>query len=172
MKLYQWDNQYLHNSVVFEVDPLDALPPRTTPTAPPKTTGTQVARWTGSAWEKLSKAPEQLPLPEPDWLPLIATRRYQAEISGITLEGLPIETDDRSKLLINGAAARAARDSNYTLKWKTLEGFVDLPAAQVLIMADAVSDHVQDCFNREAELQAAVADGSITAEMLDQGWPA
>ncbi len=169
--LYKWGADGLFSESV-EADERGELPARSTSTVPPKLTGTQVTRWTGQGWEKLSKAPEQLPLPEPDWLPLIATRRYQAEVSGITLDGLPIETDDRSKLLINGAAARAARDSNYILKWKTFEGFVDLPAAQVLIIADAVSDHVQACFNREAELQAAVADGSITAEMLEQGWPA
>lgn len=112
--------------------------------------------------------------PEPalDWLPLIAARRYEAEVSGITLGGIPVATDDRSKLLINGAALRAIRETGYTLRWKTGEGFIDLSAEQVLAMADAVADHVQACFDREAELQAAVADGSITAEMLEQGWPA
>ncbi|HDS1694761.1 TPA: DUF4376 domain-containing protein [Pseudomonas putida] len=105
------------------------------------------------------------------WMDQIAARRYQAEIGGIELAGLPIATDDRSKLLINGAAARATRDSSYVLKWKTDEGFIDLPADQVLTMADAVADHVQACFDREAELQAAVADGTITAEMIEQGWP-
>jgi len=105
------------------------------------------------------------------WLARIAARRYQAEIGGIELQGLPIATDDRSKTLINGSALKALRNSAYTLRWKTEEGFIDLPADQVLVMADAVADHVQACFDREAELQAAVADGSITAEMLDQGWP-
>lgn len=103
---------------------------------------------------------------------LIADRRWEAETGGIVLGGMPVDTDDRSKLLINGAALRASRDSSYTLHWKTVEGFIDLPADQVLIMADAVSDHVQACFTRESELQAAVVDGSITAEMIEQGWPA
>lgn len=85
----------------------------------------------------------------PDWPALIAARRYEAETGGIVLGGLPIAKEDRSKLLINGAALRASRDSSYTLHWKTLEGFIDLPAEQVLIMADAVSDHVQACFTRE-----------------------
>ncbi|WP_317847503.1 DUF4376 domain-containing protein [Pseudomonas sp. HTZ2] len=170
MKLYLWNEQGLYAGTV-EAEPSGAMPLRSTPTAPPKLTGTQVARWTGAGWEKLANAPEPEPLPEPDWLALIAARRYQAEIGGIELAGLPIATDDRSKLLINGAAARAARDSGYTLKWKTDEGFIDLPADQVLVMADAVADHVQACFDREAELLAAVADGSITAEMLEQGWP-
>lgn len=170
MILYQWDASGIFAGQQ-DVDEDGALPQRSTPTAPPKLAGTQVARWTGTGWEKLAAAPEPDPLPEPDWLALIAARRYQAEIGGITIAGLPVDTDDRSKLLINGAATRATRDSGYVLKWKTAEGFIDLPAEQVLIMADAVSDHVQACFNREAELQAALGDGSITAEMLEQGWP-
>jgi hypothetical protein len=105
------------------------------------------------------------------WRQQIEARRYQAEIGGIELQGLPIATDDRSKTLINGSALKSLRNSAYTLRWKTEEGFIDLPADQVLVMADAVADHVQACFDREAELQAAVADGSITAEMIEQGWP-
>lgn len=170
MKLYLWNEQGLYAGTV-EAEPSGAMPLRSTPTAPPKLTGTQVARWTGAGWEKLANAPEPEPLPEPDWLALIAARRYQAEIGGIELQGLPIATDDRSKTLINGSALKALRNSAYTLRWKTEEGFIDLPVDQVLVMADAVADHVQACFDREAELQAAVADGSITAEMLEQGWP-
>lgn len=105
------------------------------------------------------------------WIQQIAEHRYRAETAGMVLGGIPVDTDDRSKLLISGAAQRTAREPGYTLRWKTYEGFIDLSAEQVQAMADAVSDHVQACFNREAELQAAVADGSITAEMLEQGWP-
>lgn len=107
-----------------------------------------------------------------EWTSQIAARRYQAEIGGIELSGMPIETDDRSKLLINGAALRANRSADYVLRWKTSEGFVDLTADQVLAVADAVSEHVQECFDREDALLAAVADGSITADKLEEGWPA
>ncbi|MCD5996514.1 DUF4376 domain-containing protein [Pseudomonas sp. CDFA 602] len=177
MILYRWDEQgyYISNPPSVEVDDAGALPERSTPTKPPKLTGTQVAQWQGQ-WVKMASrpsAPDPVPLPSPvpDWMALIAARRWIAETGGIVLGGMPVDTDDRSKLLINGAALRASRDGSYVLKWKTLEGFVDLPADQVLIMADAVSDHVQDCFNREAELQAAVVEGTIAAEMLEQGWP-
>lgn len=172
--LYLWDERNIYVGSV-EVDESAAMPPRSTPTKPAKLTGTQVAQWTGSSWQKLDTAPpepEPGPEPEPDWLALIAARRYEAEVSGITLGGIPVATDDRSKLLINGAALRATRETGYTLRWKTGDGFIDLSAEQVLAMADAVADHVQACFDREAELQAAVADGSITAELLEQGWPA
>lgn len=169
--LYRWDGRGLFAGIV-ESDENGPLPSRSTPTKPPKLTGTQVARWTGSGWEKLAAAPEPEPALAPDWPALIAARRWQAETSGTVFGGMPIDTDDRSKLLINGAAMRADRSADYVLRWKTSEGFVDLTAAQVLAVADAVSDHVQFCFDREDVLLGAVADGSITAQMLEEGWPA
>lgn len=171
MIFYRWDNNGIYIGSV-DVDETGALPERSSPTKPMKLTGTQVARWTGSGWEKLAAAPEPAPEPAPDWPALIAARRYVAETSGTVIAGMPIDTDDRSKTLINGAALRAYRSTDYVLRWKTSDGFVDLPAAQVLAIADAVSEHVQLCFDREDVLLGAVADGSITAEMLEEGWPA
>jgi hypothetical protein len=101
----------------------------------------------------------------------IAERRYEVETAGITVDGMAINTDDRAKTLINGSAIKAMRSLAYTLRWKTPEGFVDLPSAQVLVMAEAVADFVQGCFDREADLLAAVGDGTFTAAMLNEGWP-
>lgn len=101
----------------------------------------------------------------------IAARRWQAETGGIDVAGMHIETDDRSKALITGSAIKAMRSAAYTLNWKTPEGFIQIPAEQVLAMADAVSDHVQACFNREAELLAALEAGTFIVEMLEEGWP-
>ena len=108
----------------------------------------------------------------PDYVALIAEVRYRHEIGGIVLAGMSIDTDDRSKTLISGSALKAMRDPDYVLRWKTPAGFVDLPAAQVLMIADAVSDHVQACFNRESALLDALAAGAFTEKMLDEGWPA
>ena len=59
-----------------------------------------------------------------------------------------VDTDDRSTLLINGAALEAMLDPDYLMIWKTLAGFVELYAAQVLAVARAVREHVQVCFER------------------------
>ncbi|WP_181381826.1 DUF4376 domain-containing protein [Pseudomonas prosekii] len=107
----------------------------------------------------------------PDYLVLIADVRYRHEIGGITLAGMAIDTDDRSKTLISGSALKAMRDPDYVLRWKTPAGFVDLPAAQVLMIADAVSDHVQACFNRESALLDALESGTFNEKMLNEGWP-
>jgi hypothetical protein len=101
----------------------------------------------------------------------IAERRYLAECSGVIVGSLRVDTDDRSKLLINGAALEAVIDPAYAMQWKTRSGFVDLTGPQVIGVAQAVRAHVQACFNREAELLAELEAGTLTEEMLEQGWP-
>ncbi|MCP8463090.1 DUF4376 domain-containing protein [Pseudomonas sp. ZM23] len=102
----------------------------------------------------------------------IATRRYQAEISGITTNGMALPTDRDSQALVNGAALAAVVDPAYRCQWKTLDGFIDLQAPQILEMAAAVRLHVQTCFDREAELLDHLEKGTFTEDMLDHGWPA
>jgi hypothetical protein len=168
--VYQWDETGLYSGNL-EIDETGPLPERSTAIKPPKLTGTQVAQWQGE-WVKLPAAPEPPPAPTPDWPTLIASRRYTAEMAGTVVQGMAIATDDRSQGLITGAALAAMLDADYTIKWKTAEGFVELTGAQIIGVASAVRAYVQACFDREADLLAAVSDGSITESMLDDGWPA
>ena len=78
----------------------------------------------------------------------IAAARFEAETSGI--DG--IKTDRESQALITGAALKAMQDNTYTCKWKGIDGFVELTAPQIIAVADAVRQHVQSCFDKEAEL--------------------
>lgn len=106
------------------------------------------------------------------WADQIAARRFQVETGGVTVEGVQINTDRDSQSLLTGAAFAASLDPGYHIKWKAATGFVDLTGEQILGIASQVRAFVQACFNREAELLGAVADGSITAQMLEEGWPA
>lgn len=106
------------------------------------------------------------------WTAQIAARRYTAETSGTTIDGMPIDTGRDSQGLITGAAVQAIIDPTYSLHWKTSAGFVELTGQQILGVASMVRAYVQSCFNREASLLDSVADGTITAAMLDEGWPA
>ena len=107
-----------------------------------------------------------------EWAGRIAARRFQAETGGVTVQGIPVNTERDSQSLLTGAAFAASLDPGYHIKWKAATGFVDLSAQQIIGVASAVRAFVQACFNREAELLDAVVDGSITAEMLEEGWPA
>ena len=105
------------------------------------------------------------------WAGQIAARRFQVETGGVTVAGVQINTERDSQSLLTGAAFAASIDPDYRIKWKAETGFVDLTGEQVMGITSQVRAFVQACFNREAELLGAVADGSITAEMLEEGWP-
>lgn len=106
-----------------------------------------------------------------DWADQIAARRWQVETGGTTVAGVQVNTERDSQALLTGAAFAATLDPAYHIKWKSATGFVDLTGEQVIGLASQVRAFVQACFNREAELLGFVADGSITAEMLEEGWP-
>jgi hypothetical protein len=100
----------------------------------------------------------------------IAAERWKAEVGGVAGEGLAIDTSRESQALITGAALAATLDPNYICQWKTSSGFVTLDAATVLTVAQAVRAHVQGCFDREAELSAAVEAAGTAAEMEAIAW--
>lgn len=99
----------------------------------------------------------------------IKARRNTALASGTTVSGMPIATDDTSQSRITGAALAVTLDPETTIQWKTGSGFVMLDAAQVIGIAQAVRAHVQACFDREAELLAALQAGD--AYDIETGWP-
>jgi len=101
----------------------------------------------------------------------IAARRWEAETAGITVNGMAIDTGRDSQALITGAAVSAMLDPAYSVRWKTPAGFIDLQGQQIIAMATAVRAHVQAAFDREAELLEALADGTFTEAMLEEGWP-
>lgn len=105
-----------------------------------------------------------------------ATKRWQVETGGILVGGIPVHTDDRSKLMITGARIKADADANFTTQWVTADGtIVPLAAAQIVAIADAVLAHVDACFAAFATLAAAInaAEDQTALDAVDinQGWP-
>lgn len=102
----------------------------------------------------------------------IAARRYEEEVKGIIFGELKLDTGRDSQALITGAALASVIDPAYTCNWKTPVGFVELTAESLIAIASAIRAHVQDCFDREAQLLVAVASGAFSETMMDEGWPA
>lgn len=104
-------------------------------------------------------------------LTAIAARRYEAEVSGVVFGGMRIDSGRDSQGLITGATLASVLDPSYICNWKTPEGFVELNAAMLAAVSQAVRTHVQACFDRERVLGEAVDAGTFTKEMLEEGWP-
>lgn len=122
--------------------------------------------------EDLRNQLQNLSTPAPSTAERIADRRYKAQISGTQFAGMMIDTSADSQNLITGATLAAVIDKDYVCRWKLADGTrVELTAPQIIAIAQAVRDHVQHCYDREDELLTALADGTFTEDMLDQGWP-
>ncbi|RON61045.1 DUF4376 domain-containing protein [Pseudomonas fluorescens] len=107
----------------------------------------------------------------PDYSRRVAAERYEREDSAVSVDGLLIATSRESAGLIYGAGLSAMLDPDYCCNFKTLDGFVEIGAQQILAIAKAVRTHVQACFDRELALLQAVEAGTYSDEMLKEGWP-
>lgn len=106
--------------------------------------------------------------PAPDLVAYAADARWRLETGGITVAGVPVLTDDRSKLMIAGARLAAMADPNWTTPWHGADGRIyPLDASAIVAISDAVSAHVQSSFATFATVKAAIASGEIatTAEI-------
>lgn len=78
--------------------------------------------------------------------------REKRVAEGITINTIPVATDDISQQRFIAARMLAKEDSNYTVKWKAQNGFVELSASEIITIADSVREHVQKCFDAHAEI--------------------
>lgn len=100
----------------------------------------------------------------------IKERRDKALVAGTTVNGVTVATDNVSQQRITGVALAATVDASITVRWKLPDStFVTLTAAQIIDIAQGVRKHVQACFDREAELLAALEAGQ--SYDIDAGWP-
>lgn len=98
-----------------------------------------------------------------------AAKRWQIETGGISIGGLAVHTDDRSKSMLMGARLHVATDPGFTTRWKTPDGtFAVLDAATIMALSSAVLSHVDACFDREADvLEEILAERVTTREQID-----
>jgi hypothetical protein len=92
-----------------------------------------------------------------------ADKRWRKEVGGITLAGIPLATDDRSKIMIMGARLAASDDPDWTTVWHGADGQAyPLNAASMIAISNAVEAHVNATFAQFADVRAGIAAGTIT----------
>lgn len=113
--------------------------------------------------------PEQAPLAEPEPEPIdltayAAQKRWEMETGGIEVGGMTVYTDDRSKMMIMGARIAATADPGFATQWKAADGsFVEIDAATIIAISDAVLAHVDACFAIEAQVLDGIGNETITS---------
>lgn len=93
----------------------------------------------------------------------LAECRYNKEVGGIVLEGLPIPTDDRAKTLIAGKYSKVIAESppDATFTIKVAGQFMTITYADLVAIFNAVNAHVQKCFDSEAVVYTAIEAGEV-----------
>lgn len=89
-----------------------------------------------------------------------ADRRWRKEIGGTTVGGTAIQTDDRAKVLLVGAALSMADEA--TAPFVLGGASVTLTGAQFKALYAGLVAHVQACFATQTAVLAAIEAGSIT----------
>lgn len=98
-----------------------------------------------------------------------AAKRWEKEVGGISIQGLQVASDDRSKMMIAGARVAAAADPNFTTQWKAQDGsFATIDAPAIIAISNAILAHVSNCFSIEAQVISGIQNETIkTVDQID-----
>lgn len=90
-------------------------------------------------------------------------RRTQRELAGININGLPVATDDRSKIMISGARQAAVANPDFVTPWVLADGsHTMLDAPTIIAVSDAVLNHVAWVFELYSQVVLEINRGTIT----------
>lgn len=91
-----------------------------------------------------------------------ADRRWRIEVGGIVIAGVPIATDDRSKIMIMGARVAAAANPDWETVWHGADGQTyPLNAAAMIAISNAVEAHVNATFATFAGVKVDIESAAI-----------
>lgn len=92
-----------------------------------------------------------------------SSARWQREVGGIVVAGVPVATDDRSKTMIIGARVAAMADPAWSTIWRGADGDTyPVDAAAMVAISDAVQAHVNAGFATFATVKTAIEAGEVT----------
>lgn len=131
--------------------------------------------WNGFAWMEVVL---DLAAQKTTRLDALAARRWEAEVGGTTVPGIGrIDTSTRTQAVFASAYVKATADSGYGIAaFKFGNGvFSPMPAATIILIADAIEAHVQACFENEKAISdliiAAADETALNAVDIEVDWP-
>lgn len=93
-----------------------------------------------------------------------ADRRWRREAGGIVVGGVPVATDDRSKVMIVGARVAAEANAAWSTNWHGADGQIyPINASDMIAISAAVEAHINSCFAIFAQVKMKIEAGVITS---------
>lgn len=101
--------------------------------------------------------------PSVDLLSHARRQRWQFETGGVTVAGIRVATDDRSKILLRGSVDMAEADATFFAPFTDVDG-VEHPLGADAIKATwaAVTAHVAAAFTIFSVVRKGISDGTVT----------
>lgn len=107
----------------------------------------------------------------------VSSKRYLVEVGGVRINNNLYATDRESQTKYVAVAVdiQQANTETWSITWKTLDNqFISLNASEMSNVISGVRQHVQACFNKEAEYYLLIdtADqATLEATDFSAGWP-
>lgn len=132
-----------------------------------------------NSYEYVDSIPVDIDTLRTNLINTISSYRYELETGGVTIDGVFVATDDRSKTLLFGASIKAKEailnQVGYSIDWKTSNGWVTLSAEQVVTISDTVWTFIQQCFQSElghvSIINGLSEPSEITNYTITDDWP-
>jgi len=131
----------------------------------------------GPAVQAIIDAHDAMPFAIAEKIAALADYRWSKETAGIVVDGITVETTDRSKTLITGAMLMASQNPSATFKFKTTAGdHVEINAAAMINIYVVMGLHVQACFAKEeaiaTQIRALATWQEVEAFDINAAWSA
>ena len=102
----------------------------------------------------------------------LSVERYIYEISGITLNGIQIQTDRTTQATVSAAFISLSQGLATSIDWKTGSGqWIAIGLPEITAIAQAVVSHVQNAFSLEKTLSDQVNAATTIEEVESIIWP-
>jgi hypothetical protein len=86
----------------------------------------------------------------------LAAYRYKIETSGITIDGMIVDTDRQSQAMLTGATLYSSLIPEAVIDWKGVNGWVQIDKQSIEKVALIVGAYVQACFTCEKKHSEAI----------------
>ena len=100
---------------------------------------------------------------------ILADWRWQREEAGTYVEALntTVPTDRTTQIKIMAAYIKARESSDFIIpSWKFADGvLISLDANLIIAIGDAITNHVQECFNEEANISNMIQTATSAEEL-------
>ncbi len=101
----------------------------------------------------------------------IADARWNAEIGGVEFGGMMMHTDRESQSKYIGAVVIFQATGKFPQAWKGINGWLPISSKDVLLaLSGIVAEHVNDCYEKEATLEAMIDKAKNKTELEAIKW--